>query len=60
MLREADGLLSQGTPLVEVSEHLEVTEATYCRWCNQYGSRKADDANRLKDLDKENARGNSR
>jgi len=42
--------------LVEVCKHLEVTEATYYRWRNQYGGMKADDAKRLKELEKENAR----
>ena len=55
-LREADRLLGEGTPLVEVCKHLEVTEATYYRWRNQYGGMKADDAKRLKELEKENAR----
>jgi putative transposase len=55
-LREADRLLGEGTSLVEVCKHLEVTEATYYRWRNQYGGMKADDAKRFKDLEKENAR----
>ena len=55
-LREADRLLGEGTSLVEVCKHLEVTEATYYRWRNQYGGMKADDAKRLKELEKENAR----
>jgi len=48
--------LGEGTPLVEVCKHLEVTEQTYYRWRNQYGGMKADDAKRLKELEKENAR----
>ena len=55
-LREADRLLGEETALVEVCKHLEVTEATYYRWRNQYGGMKADDAKRLKELEKENAR----
>jgi len=55
-LREADRLLGEGTPSVEVCKHLEVTEATYYWWRNQYGGMKADDAKRLKELEKENAR----
>ena len=42
--------------MVEVCKHLEVTEATYYRWRNQYGGMKAEDAKRLKELEKENAR----
>ena len=55
-LREADRLLGEGTALVEVCKHLEVTDQTCYRWRNQYGEMKADDAKRLKELEKENAR----
>ena len=55
-LREADRMLGEGTALVEVCKHLEVTEQTYYRWRNQYGGMKPDDAKRLKELEKENAR----
>ena len=55
-LREADRMLGEGTSLVEVCKHLEVTEKTYYRWRNQYGGMKADDAKRLRELEKENAR----
>ena len=55
-LREADRLLGEGAAVVEVCKHLQVTEATYYRWRNQYGGMKADDAKRLKELEKENAR----
>ena len=42
--------------MVEVCKHLEVTEQTYYRWRNQYGGMKADDAKRLKELERENQR----
>jgi putative transposase len=35
-LREADRLLGEGSAMVEVCKHLEVTEQTYYRWRNQY------------------------
>jgi hypothetical protein len=41
-LREADRLLSEGSELPEVLKHLEIAEATYHRWRNQYGGMKAD------------------
>jgi len=41
---------------MEACKHLEVTEVTHYRWRNQYGGMKADDARRLKELEKENAR----
>ena len=33
-----------------------MSEPTYHRWRNQYGGMKADDAKRLKELERENAR----
>jgi len=48
--------LSEGWGLPEVVEHLEVGEATYHRWRNQFGGMKADDVKRLKELEAENAR----
>ena len=53
-LREADKMLGQGDDLARVLQHLQVTEATYYRWRNQYGGMKADEAKRLKELEKEN------
>lgn len=55
-LREADALLNAGRSLAHVLQHLQVSEATYHRWRNQYGGMKADEARRLKELERENAR----
>lgn len=55
-LREGERLLGQGAELPEVLKHLEITEATWYRWRNQYGGMKADEAKRLKELERENAR----
>ncbi len=55
-LREADRMLGEGKDLAEVARHLEVTEATYHRWRNQFGGMKADDAKRLRELERENTR----
>ena len=55
-LREGERLLSSGQDLAAVCKHLEVSEQTWHRWRNQYGGMKADDAKRLKELEKENAR----
>ncbi len=54
-LREADRMLAEGKTTVEVARHLEVSENTYHRWRNQFGGMKADDAKRLKELERENA-----
>ena len=53
-LREADRLLGEGAQIADVARHLEVTEATYHRWRNQYGGMKADDAKRLRELERQN------
>jgi transposase-like protein len=54
-LREGDRLLGEGKSIAEVCKALEVSEPTYHRWRNQYGGMKADDAKRLKELERENA-----
>ena len=55
-LREADRLLAEGRTTAEVARHLEVSENTYHRWQRQFGGMKADDAKRLRELERENAR----
>jgi putative transposase len=55
-LREADRLLAEGRTTVEVARHLEISENTYHRWQRQFGGMKADDAKRLRELERENQR----
>ena len=55
-LRDADRMLSEGKTIAEVCQQLEVVEATFHRWRNQYGGMKANDAKRLKELEIENGR----
>jgi putative transposase len=55
-LAEGEKLLAEGKTIEEVSRHLEISEQTWHRWRNQYGGMKADDAKRLKELEKENQR----
>ena len=55
-LREGDRMLNEGTELTEVLRHLEVSESSWNRWRAQYGGMKADEAKRLKELERENAR----
>ena len=55
-LREADALLGGGASIGQVCQKLGVAEATFHRWRNQYGGMKANDAKRLKELERENAR----
>ena len=55
-LEEADRRLNVGQSIAQVCQALEVSEATYHRWRNQYGGMKAQEAKRLKELEKENTR----
>ena len=55
-LREAEVLLAQGQTVAQVAKALGVTEQTYYRWRAEYGGLKLDQARRLKDLERENAR----
>jgi transposase-like protein len=55
-IKAGERLLNEGQDLVEVLRHLEITEATFNRWRNQYGGMKADEAKRLKSLEGENQR----
>ena len=55
-LRDADAMLNSGKELSAVLQALEVSEATYHRWRNQYGGMKAEEAKRLKSLEDENKR----
>jgi putative transposase len=52
-LREADRLLGEGADATDVARHLEISEQTYHRWRNQFGGMKADDAKRLRELERE-------
>lgn len=55
-LRDAEVMLTNGKSMEEVLKVLEVSEATFNRWRNQYGGMKSEEAKRLKELEGENAR----
>lgn len=55
-LRDAEVMLNNGKSMEEVLKVMEVSEATFNRWRNQYGGMKSEEAKRLKDLEGENAR----
>lgn len=55
-LREADTMLAAGKEVEHVCQALQVSEATFHRWRNQYGGMKAEEAKRLKELEEENKR----
>ena len=55
-LREAEVELARGKKVSEAAKKIGVTEQTYYRWKKEYGGLLVDQAKRLKDLEKENAR----
>jgi len=56
MLREAEVVLNQATPVAEVYRKFGVSEQTYYRWRREYGGMRVDQGRRLKELEQENAR----
>ena len=56
MLREAEVGLSQGKTLGQVCRTLGIFEQSYYRWRRDYGGLRVDQAERLKELEKENKR----
>lgn len=55
-LREAEVALAKGKSVPLVCKQIGVTEQTYYRWRKEYGGLKLDQAKKLKELEKENAR----
>lgn len=55
-LREAEIALAQGGTTADACRRLSISEQTYYRWHKEYGGLKTDQARRMKDLEKENAR----
>jgi len=55
-LREVEVLLSQGKTVPDACRKIGVTDQTYYRWRKEYGGVRTDQAKRLKELDRENAR----
>ena len=55
-LREAEVLLGQGKTVREVYRSLEIHEQTYYRWRKEYGGMTTNQAQKIKELEKENDR----
>ena len=56
MLREAEVELAKGRTTTDVVRKLEIAEQTYYRWRKEYGGLRVEQAKRLKELERENAR----
>ena len=55
-LRQIDVLVAQGRTIGQACKEAEITEQSYYRWRKEYGGLKMDQARRMKELEKENAR----
>lgn len=55
-LREAEVSLAKGKSVPLACKQIGVTEQTYYRWRKEYGGLKVEQAKKLKELEKENAR----
>ena len=56
MLRPAEVESSRGEKVPQVCRSLGISEQTYYRWRKAYGGLKIDQARRLRELERENAR----
>lgn len=56
LLRQAEVELANDQSVPQVCRKLGISEQTYYRWRKEYGGVRTDQAKRLKDLERENAR----
>ncbi len=56
LLRQIEVEIANGKKTPQACRGAEITEQTYYRWRKEYGGLKMDQAKRLKELEKENAR----
>ncbi len=54
--RDAEADLAAGMTIGQICQKLEISEATFNRWRNQYGGMKGEEMKRLKELEQENRR----
>jgi transposase-like protein len=55
-LRIAEVETAKGQSIGQVCRKLEISEQTYYKWRREYGGMRTDQAKRLKELERENAR----
>ena len=55
-LREAELELARGRTIAEVVRKLGITDQTYYRWRKEYGGLRTNQARRMKEMERENAR----
>ena len=56
ILRQIEILISQGQSTQLAAREIGISEQTYYRWRKEYGGMRTDQAQRLKELEQENAR----
>ena len=56
LLRQIEVLISQGKSAPKACRDAGISQQSYYRWRKEYGGLELDQARRLKDLEKENAR----
>ena len=56
LLRQLEVGIANGKTVPQVCKEAEITVQTYYRWRKEYGGLKLDQAKRLKELEKENAK----
>lgn len=56
VLRQVEVDLAQGRMVGEVCRGLGISEASFYRWRTEYGGLKVDQARRMRELERENAR----
>ncbi|TXN71184.1 transposase, partial [Methylobacterium sp. WL18] len=55
-LRQIEVQTAQGKSLAPACREAEISEQSYYRWRKEYGGLKVDQAKKMKDLERENAR----
>ena len=55
-LRQAEVEIAKGMTIAEVCKKLGISEQSYYKWRRDYGGMRTDQAKRLKELERENAR----
>ena len=56
MLRQIEVQMAQGKSIAVACKEADVSEQSYYRWRKEYGDLKVDQAKKMKDLERENAR----
>jgi transposase-like protein len=55
-LRDVEAALAKGSSIAQACKQLSISEHTYYRWRQRFGKLSADEAKRLKELEKENGK----